>query len=143
MVDRSWEGSRTDFVEVTVTEEMVKNLAEALNDKTAIFYSSEEAKMEGFSNIPAPITMPFLFWKFVHVPWLNNVGPLIHGEQAFSYQEPIFAGKTYRCSVYLKKVLIKGNKQFLYHDLDVFDGERKIAECSSTFILLLREGDQP
>jgi hypothetical protein len=141
MVDRSWEGKRTDLVEVTVTEEMIKDLAEALNDETPLFYLNGEAKAKGFSNIPAPITMPFLFWQFVKVPWLDNISPLIHGEQSFSYQEPLIAGKTYHCSVFLKKVVIKGNKQFLYHDLDVFDGDQKIAESSSTFILFLKEGD--
>ncbi|MCP8967691.1 MaoC family dehydratase N-terminal domain-containing protein [Ectobacillus ponti] len=109
---------KTEPVQITLTQEMMDSLNAALGT-------------EGL-----PPTLPFLFWKLIEVPWLQHAGPIIHGEQSFIYRQPLQLNQTYTVVISLTASREKGNRRFLYHELEVRDTDGCVAAiCSSTFIV--------
>lgn len=91
----------------------------------------------------APSTMPIIFWKEFHIPWLDLKAPLIHGSQHFFYESPIMADMTLKCELSLTKIEKKTGRQgemtFYTHTL--------VCLCDGEFIvraetLLIAIGDE-
>ena len=72
----------------------IRRFAEALGDYNPIYYDEEYAKGSGFPGIVAPTTFPTSFQPSADLRELLGVGikSLLHAEQAFEYERPIFAG---------------------------------------------------
>ncbi|WP_110113101.1 MaoC family dehydratase N-terminal domain-containing protein [Bacillus sp. CGMCC 1.16541] len=116
------EGRRSEVVDITVTEQMVRDYLEVIG-----------ADME---QLHIPVTMPFIFWHKLETPWLHNAGTLVHGEQAFMTHVPLSIGSTYQCHVEVKRARTKGSMQFLEHVLEVKDGDQLMCESISTIIVI-------
>ncbi|MBM7703585.1 FAS1-like dehydratase domain-containing protein [Metabacillus iocasae] len=116
------EGKKSEVVNVTVTEEMVKDYLKAIGADSESLY--------------IPVTMPFIFWHKLDTPWLHNVGTLVHGEQSFVTHQPLAIGQTYQCQVRVNRARTKGSMQFLEHVLEVKSDEQLICESISTIIVM-------
>ncbi|MFC0562173.1 FAS1-like dehydratase domain-containing protein [Halalkalibacter alkalisediminis] len=110
MIDEIWDGSFTKPIKITVTREMIAAYAKSIDIDSEIYVDIEFAKKAGYDNIPAPPTMPIIFWQYFDVPWLQDAGPLIHRKQRFLNVEPLLASRTYVCSIQLLNVKKKQNK---------------------------------
>ncbi|WP_332694346.1 FAS1-like dehydratase domain-containing protein [Halalkalibacter lacteus] len=104
MIDETWTGATSEVVKITITREMIASYTKAIDDDTSIYVDIASAKKAGYQDIPAPPTMPIIFWSFINVPWLEDVGPVVHGKQSFSYEHTLIANRTYDCVIHLKDV---------------------------------------
>ncbi|MCF6138378.1 FAS1-like dehydratase domain-containing protein [Pseudalkalibacillus berkeleyi] len=72
-----------------------------------------------------PPTFPIKYWQEVEMPWLDGVGPLVHGEQSFQYDKPILTETTYYGDIQLVKVEEKDGKLgtviWVEHELNGYD----------------------
>lgn len=81
----------------------VVEFATALGDDHSVFRDASAASERGLDRIPAPITFPWLH-MFPHhrPPGVDHLGFdlglddrfLVHGEQAYEYERPVFVGDT-------------------------------------------------
>ncbi|WP_458413273.1 FAS1-like dehydratase domain-containing protein [Schinkia sp. CFF1] len=140
MLDHTLIGQKTKSVTITITNKMVGDYVNMIGDNHPIFLDSEEARKNGYPDVVIPATYPVLFWKYITIPWLENVGPLIHGKQSFRYQTPLSTNQPYSCFIELadiyEKGSAKGKLQFLIHRLVISAGGRDVAEAVSVLILL-------
>jgi hypothetical protein len=111
MIDEKWTGATSEVVKITVTREMITAYARAIHDDTSIYVDIDSAKIAGYHDIPAPPTMPIIFWSFIKIPWLEDVGPVVHGKQRFSYEHTLVANRTYDCVIQLKDVKEKKSRR--------------------------------
>ncbi|MGY3839272.1 FAS1-like dehydratase domain-containing protein [Bacillus atrophaeus] len=119
-------GMKTDPFCIEVTKEMVKKFAKSISfpeDDTLV-----------------PPTLPIIFWNEVEINWLSEfTKPVIHGKQAFSYQQPILIGEVYTCVITLKKITEKQGKRgrmfILEHELEGRQGTSLHFTSSTTLIV--------
>ncbi|WP_227939279.1 FAS1-like dehydratase domain-containing protein [Alkalihalobacillus deserti] len=139
MIDQIWAGESTKPVKITVTREMIAAYANSIQTDLEIYVDIEFAKRAGYDDIPAPPTMPVIFWQYFDVPWLQDAGPLIHRKQSFHYVEPLLASRTYVCSIQLLSVKKKQNKhgmmQLSNHKLNVAYNDCIHATAITTLII--------
>jgi hypothetical protein len=111
MIDDKWMGATTDVVKIDVTREMIALYVKAIHEDSSIYTNVECARRLGYVDIPAPPTLPIIFWKYIDIPWLRETGPVIHGKQRFCYDQPLLANFTYYCSIKLNELRMKKSKQ--------------------------------
>ncbi|MFZ5471003.1 MAG: MaoC family dehydratase N-terminal domain-containing protein [Myxococcota bacterium] len=72
----------------------IRRFAEALGDFNPVHYDEEYARASGYPTIVAPPTFPASFHSAADLRELLGVSikSLLHAEQAFEYERPIFAG---------------------------------------------------
>src|SRR5690242_21607230 len=72
----------------------IRRFAEAIGDYNPIYYDEEYARASGYPTIVAPPTFPASFHSAADLRELLGVGikSLLHAEQAFESERPIFAG---------------------------------------------------
>ncbi|HWF20873.1 MAG TPA: MaoC family dehydratase N-terminal domain-containing protein [Acidimicrobiales bacterium] len=102
-------GTPTGKAVVTVERGHVAAFADAVKDGSAAYRDPSAAAALGLPGIPAPPTYPFVMENFGRYPELQPAdagsqvgaaiapllaggGLILHGEQAFSYHRPVFAG---------------------------------------------------
>jgi hypothetical protein len=104
-------GEPTGTTVVTVERGQLALFASAVTDTSAEYRDPRAAEAAGLAGIPAPPTYPFVMGNFGVFPELQTddapvgnpmakvLGPLmskggiiLHGEQEFTYERPIFAG---------------------------------------------------
>ena len=104
-------GEPTGTTVVTVERGQLALFASAVKDTSAEYRDPRAAEAAGLAGIPAPPTYPFVMGNFGVFPELQTddapvgnpmakvLGPLmskggiiLHGEQEFTYERPIFAG---------------------------------------------------
>ncbi|WP_368504954.1 MaoC family dehydratase N-terminal domain-containing protein [Alkalihalophilus sp. As8PL] len=145
MITEKWLHSQTKPIEITLTREMIKSYADAICNENELYTNVEAAKQASYEDIPAPPTMPFIFWQYLEVPWLDDVGVLVHGKQAFSYDQPLIANQTYQCSIQLLSLKTKVNKrgpiQIAEHQLSIHYNGVVHANALSTLVILPKGSD--
>lgn len=88
---------RTDSAYL-VGREKVREFADAIGDKNPLYHDVDAAKTAGHPDLIAPPTFPFVITFKAMVgaighPSLNlDYGRVVHGEELFSYQRPLYAG---------------------------------------------------
>ncbi len=91
-------GKRSNQVKNTVERGAVHKFAESIGDAHPIFVDEEFGKASRYRNNIAPPTFPRVFdygeIEGLHLP---NKG-LIHGEQKYFYERPLFVGEEIYCS---------------------------------------------
>jgi hypothetical protein len=127
-VDEHLVGSKTDIRKIILSEQLVKDYLVSLGDQ-----SHNKIKI-------VPSTLPFIFWQYFSVPWLEGKGPLIHGNQQFEYSQSLQINETYECHITFNKAYTKRNLQFLEHELIIKQDGREIGTASSTFIIIGKKG---
>ena len=110
-------GTRSTVIKNTVERGAVKKFAEAINDLAPIYYDEDVGKNSRYKRNIAPPTFPVTF-DFGVIPNLNlPVKGLIHGEQIYHYERPIFVGEDLYCYTEVKDYYEKsggnGNMGFL------------------------------
>lgn len=128
-------GQSTEPILVTVSRAAVRDYCDAVWEENPMYRNIQAAKEAGYPDLPLPATYPALFWQKVEVPWLQNMGPLVQTSQTFTYHEPLLANQTYTCSIMLNQVRAFGQKQLLYHTLDVRKEDRLIATSETTLMI--------
>ena len=139
MIDQKWEHATTEAVKISITSEMIASYAKAIHEDALIYYDKQVAIAAGFKNIPAPPTLPIIFWQFINVPWLKDAGAIIHGKQQFHYEQPLLANRTYDCSIHLKDITKKQSKkgmmQLSTHELMIKFEDQIHATAITTLII--------
>ena len=98
MLDRSFIGFETKPRAVEVETSQLRFFADATGEKNPIYFDEAAARAAGHPAVPAPPT--FLFCLVSLAPDAENIiarlgvdmGRVLHGEQSFTYGEPIYAG---------------------------------------------------
>lgn len=104
-------GRSTGTTVVTVERGHVATFADAVKEQHPAYRDRRAAEAAGLPGIPAPPTYPFVMGSFGAYPELQpegdpadasimavlgslmrNGGLILHGEQAFTYHRPVFAG---------------------------------------------------
>ncbi|KHD86119.1 MaoC family dehydratase N-terminal domain-containing protein [Heyndrickxia ginsengihumi] len=119
-------GKRGDKVKNIVERGLVKRFAEAIGDPHPIFIDEEFGNNSHFGCNIAPPTFPRVFdygaIKGLHLPAKG----LIHGEQSFHYERPLFIGETIYCYSEVK---------------DYYERHGKNGEMG--FLVLASSGEEP
>ncbi|WP_173916769.1 MaoC family dehydratase N-terminal domain-containing protein [Halobacillus sp. Marseille-Q1614] len=98
-------GKRSNKVKNIVERGAVKKFAEAIGDPHPIFCDEEK-----YSRNIAPPTFPRVF-DYGVIEELNLPGKgLIHGEQIYHYERPLFVGEEIYCSAEVKDYYEKSGK---------------------------------
>ncbi len=95
-----------------VTESEAMKFAVAIHDIPL-------AKKDGQFIVPA--TYPIVYWQKVELPWLKDIGPLVHGEQSFHYKVPLLTDHSYYAKIKLVEIREKtgtsGKIVWLVHEM--------------------------
>jgi len=94
MLDKNAIGRASPPTLNEVEKGAIRRFAEALGDYNPIYYDEEYARASGYPTIVAPPSFPASFHSSADLRELLGVGikSLLHAEQAFEYERPIFAG---------------------------------------------------
>ncbi len=94
MLDKNAIGRSSPPTLNEVEKGAIRRFAEAIGDYNPIYYDEEYARSSGYPTIVAPPTFPASFHSAADLRELLGVGikSLLHAEQGFDYERPIFAG---------------------------------------------------
>lgn len=94
MLDKNAIGRSSPPTLNEVEKGAIRRFAEAIGDYNPIYYDEEYARASGYPTIVAPPTFPASFHSAADLRELLGVGikSLLHAEQGFDYERPIFAG---------------------------------------------------
>jgi acyl dehydratase len=94
MLDKNAIGRASPPTLNEVEKGSIRRFAEAIGDYNPIYYDEEYARASGYPTIVAPPTFPASFHSAADLRELLGVGikSLLHAEQGFEYERPIFAG---------------------------------------------------
>jgi acyl dehydratase len=91
-------GKEYEAFRVSVEKRWIRSFAEAIGEEDPIYRDERAAAAAGYAAIPAPPTFPFTIAMEASQPLrvLDDLGVdktrTVHGEQAFSYHQPVCAG---------------------------------------------------
>ncbi|MFC0298170.1 MaoC family dehydratase N-terminal domain-containing protein [Geobacillus jurassicus] len=95
-------GKRSAKVKNVVERGAVKKFAEAVGDPNPIYWDEETGKRSRYGRNIAPPTFPRVFdYGVIEGLTLPSKG-LIHGEQRFHYERPLFVGEELYCYAEVK-----------------------------------------
>jgi acyl dehydratase len=94
MLDKNAIGRSSPPTLNEVEKGAIRRFAESLGDYNPIYYDEEYARGSGYPAIVAPPTFPASFHSSADLRELLGVGikSLLHAEQSFEYERPVFAG---------------------------------------------------
>jgi acyl dehydratase len=94
MLDKNAVGRSSPPTLNEVERGAIRRFAEAIGDFNPAYYDEEFAKSAGYPAIVAPPSFPASFHSAADLRELLGVGvkSLLHAEQSFEYERPIFAG---------------------------------------------------
>jgi hypothetical protein len=140
MINEKWEKITSETINILLTRDMIRSYASSIHLEEAIYFDIEEAQKDGFQDIPAPPTLPIIFWQHIDVPWLKDAGTILHGKQRFQTNEALIANRSYECVVMLKQISTKKTKNCLMqlsdHELIIKYKGCVHATALSTLIIL-------
>lgn len=135
-------GKRSDKVLNTVERGAVKKFAMSIGDEHPIYLDPEYAKKTQYGKNIAPVTFPRVF-DFGAVEGLNLPRQgLIHGEQRYHYERPLYVGEDVYCYTEIKDYYEKtggsGRMGFLVSEYNGVDAEGNQV-FSSTSVIIINE----
>ncbi len=98
MADADFIGKEYPSFSVDVEKGRIKMFADSIGEKNLIYFDEKAAKNKGYSGIPVPPTFAFTLAMEAGQSFniLADMGipktQAMHGEQGFTYHEPIYAG---------------------------------------------------
>lgn len=147
MLDKSFIGLETKPRAVEVEKGQLKFFAQATGEKNPIYFDEKAAKAAGHSAIPAPPT--FLFCLSTMVPGDENIlgklgvdiGRILHGEQQFTYDKPIYAGDTITMKTRIADIYDKkgGALDFIVQDTEAVNQNGESVGVART-VIVVRNG---
>ena len=124
-IDRALIGSAAAPFAVEVEKGAIRRFAEAIGERTGIYFDEAFARSLGYLGIVAPPTFPTTFRPPSKPSWIHGLdeGRILAGEQGFRYRRPIVAGDLLQCELRLTDVQdkrsSKGNMELIIQDLIV------------------------
>jgi acyl dehydratase len=124
-IDRALIGSSMAPFAVEVEKGAIRRFAEAIGDRTEIYFDEAFARSLGYAGIVAPPTFPTTFRPSSEPAWRHGLdeGRILAGEQGFRYRRPIYAGDRLQCELRLvdvqEKQTTKGSLELIIQDLMV------------------------
>lgn len=133
-------GKRSQKVLNTIERGAVKKFAHAIGDEHPIYLDPEYAKTSRYGRNIAPVTfartLDFGKIEGLHLPKQG----LIHGEQSFHYERPLFVGEEVYCYTeikdYYEKTGKSGTMGFLVTENNGEDAEGNIIFKSRSVIII-------
>jgi acyl dehydratase len=108
-----------------VSRVKIKEFAAAIGDSNPIYTDKDAATAAGHPDIVAPPTFPIVFSLSGAAEGLSdpelglNFAMVVHGEQRFEYERPIYAGDVLVCSSVFSEIRSVGRNEFLTVRSDV------------------------
>ncbi len=94
-IDASLVGAESPAETVEVTDEAIRQFADAIGDDNPLYHDEAAARAAGYPSLIAP---PTYVTKFRQSISSFNIDPvkmrLLHGEEEYSYSRPLHAGDT-------------------------------------------------
>jgi acyl dehydratase len=100
-------GKESNKVKNIVERGAVKKFAEAIGDLHPIYFDEETGEKSRYKRNIAPPTFPRVFDYGVIEGLQLPAKGLIHGEQTFHYERPLFVGEEVHCYTKVKKYFEK------------------------------------
>jgi acyl dehydratase len=143
MIDRSVIGTEHEPLTVEVERGRLRLFAKAIGSDDPVYTDVDAARAAGHPDLPVPPT--FLFCLELERPdpfaFLASIGVdlrrVLHGEQAFAYERPAYAGDRLTFASRIADVYDKkgGALEFLVRETDVTRDGEAIARMTSTTIV--------
>ena len=147
MLDRSFIGLETKPRSVAVEAGQLRFFARATGEKDPIYFDEAAARAAGHPALPAPPT--FLFCLGSLAPDGENViarlgvdmGRVLHGEQSFTYGQPIHAGDVITLTTRISDIYDKrgGALDFIVQDTDATNQNGEAVGQTRT-VIVVRNG---
>ncbi|GII53445.1 UPF0336 protein [Planotetraspora thailandica] len=108
-----------------VSRVKIKEFAAAIGDHNPIYHDKDAAVAAGHPDVVAPPTFPIVFTLTgaggaLSDPDLGlNYAMVVHGEQRFEYQRPVYAGDRLVCTSTVTEIRSVGRNEFLTIRSDV------------------------
>jgi acyl dehydratase len=133
-------GKQSDKVKNVVERGAVKKFAEAIGDLHPIYFDENTGRLSRYQKNIAPPTFPRVFdYGVIEGLHLPNKG-LIHGEQSFHYERPLYVGEEVYCYSQVKNYFEKkgnfGEMGFLVMENVGVDSEGKTIFTSSSTVVI-------
>jgi acyl dehydratase len=115
-----WIGAESKPVKNEVEKGAIRKFADAIGDPNPLYRDEEYAKQTRYGGIIAPPTFSRTFDYGVIEGLVMPKEGLIHGEQRFKYQKPIYAGSVVYCTTKIADCYQKqgksGNMTFVVYE---------------------------
>jgi acyl dehydratase len=143
VIDRGLIGSEQPPLTVHVERGRLRLFAKAIGEDDPVYTDVEAARAAGHPDLLVPPTFfyslelerpdPFALLKALGV----DLRRVLHGEQAFTYLAPAYAGDTLTCSSRIADVYERkgGALEFIVRETDVSRDHESIVRMSSTTIV--------
>jgi acyl dehydratase len=107
MLDRNAVGRASPPTLNEVEKGAIRRFAESIGDFNPVYYDEEFARGAGYPTLLAPPTFPASFHSVADLRELLGVSikSLLHAEQSFDYERPIFAGDRIYVSTRVAEVM--------------------------------------
>ncbi|KAA0547004.1 MaoC family dehydratase [Bacillus sp. BGMRC 2118] len=136
-------GIKSKRVKNTVERGAVKKFAEAIGDNHPIFIDEQFGSNSRFGRNIAPPTFPQVFDYGTIDGFTLTIEGLIHGEQSYSYERPLFIGEEIFCYTkiidYYEKTGSGGRLGFLLLASNGEDEEENTIFTSKGLIIITEE----
>jgi acyl dehydratase len=135
MLDKNAIGRSSPPTLNEVEKGAIRRFAEAMGDYNPIYYDEEYARASGYPTIVAPPTFPASFHSAADLRELLGVGikSLLHAEQTFEYDRPIFANDRIYVSTRVSDVLERSGPTGARMDVAVIEDEGRDEEGNVVF----------
>jgi acyl dehydratase len=113
----------TDPYEVSRVK--IREFADAIGDPNPVYRDRAAAQASGHPDIVAPPTFPIVFTmagagSVLTAPELGiNFAMVVHGEQRFVYERPLYAGDTVVCESTITDIRAAGRNELLTVETEV------------------------
>jgi acyl dehydratase len=131
-----------------VSRVKLAEFADAIGDQNPVHHDREAARAAGYRDVVAPPTFPIVVSmtgsaRAVMDPGLGiNYAMVVHGEQRFEYNRPIYAGDTVTCQSTISDIREAGRNVLLTTrtEIKTVDGEHV---CTAYSTIVERGGAAP
>ncbi len=116
MVDKNMVGKEYPESTFDVEKGKIREFANAIGDKSPVFYNERAAKDEGFEGLALPPTFPTVFAMFggtmlkVIADLKINMAKMLHGGQEYEYIKPVKPGDTVTGKTKIGNIFEKSGK---------------------------------
>jgi acyl dehydratase len=107
-----------------VSRVKIREFADAIGDPNPVYRDRDAAKASGHPDVVAPPTFPIVFSLgdvgVLTSPELGiNYAMVVHGEQRFVYERPLYAGDTVVCEATITDIRAAGRNELMTVETEV------------------------
>lgn len=128
-------GITTKPYEVVVEQGHIRRFCQSLGDTNPIYTDAKDAAESAYGTIIAPLTFPIaLRDDAVQFPIELDMRRMLHGEQSFTYYQPMRPGDVYNAQMKVADIYEKegktGKMQFIMLDTEFRNAQNELAVVS-------------